>query len=524
MKRRICLLLALVMALSVCAAASAEITYPLTENFGDKTLSWWHSLRAASYESSHDDNICWQAIEKNTGIDVKWIHPATGTEAEKLSLLFVSGDLPDIIQIDGYLETAGGSAAGVDDGNFVELTDYLMDNAPAYVAAITASDLAYAMATTADGRVTEFDQIKQTAPQYSRETLRVDIQEEIGWGDKMPVTIDDYTQLFADLKEHGYWGWAPTSSGLQTHFMFAYGIHNTFFLDEDGSVAFGPYTEAYKDYLKQMNAWWEAGYLYPDFTGSITRSALFDNKEVGLLITPSDISYGAAKLAGYEIYIVNYPRLYEGQQYRFETTTWDAVPADGIRTVVTTKCADPELAIQFLNYGYTEEGALIYNWGIEGTTYTVDADGKKVYTDTMLNNPTVPASSGQYVYKLHFGPKLAEPDVSCNPGTIGDPKALYFRELYSDDTTVDSTGIIFATLTVDQSVERAEYMTDIDTYYKEMALKFILGDLDIDENWDTYMSTMQSMGIEEAIAITQEAVDAFNAKEIPTEWIAASAK
>ena len=47
----------------------------------------------------------------------------------------------------------------------------------------------------------------------------MDIQEEIGWGDKLPVTIDDYTKLFADLKEHGYWGWAPTSTGLQTHFM-----------------------------------------------------------------------------------------------------------------------------------------------------------------------------------------------------------------------------------------------------------------------------------------------------------------
>lgn len=31
--------------------------------------------------------------------------------------------------------------------------------------------------------------------------------------------------------------------------------------------------------------------------------------------------------------------------------------------------------------------------------------------------------------------------------------------------------------------------------------------------------TMQSMGIEDAIAITQEAVDQFNAKSIPTAWI-----
>ncbi len=519
MKRILSLILALAMILSLAAVASADVTYPVE---GNPTVTWWHPLRAPSYQSTHDDNIVWKQIEENTGIDIQWIHPASGTESEQLNLMIVSGDLPDIIQIDGYLETAGGSVAYVDDGVFLDLTDYLQEYAPDYVAAMTASDLAYAMATTPDGRVTHFSQMKQTAPQYSRETLRVDIQEEIGWGDKLPVTIDDYTKLFADLKEHGYWGWAPTSTGLQTHFMYAYNISNSFFLREDGSVAFGPYTEEYKDYITQMHKWYEAGYLYPDFTGSITRSALFDSKEVGLLITPSDIAYGAAKLAGYEIYIVNYPRLYEGQQYRFETTTWDAVPADGIRTVVTASCKDIPNAIKLLNFGYTEEGALLYNWGIEGVTYTVDADGKKTYTDLILNNDTIPASDGQYIFKLHFGPKLAEPDVSCNPGTIGDPKALYFRELYSDDETVDSTGIIFATLTAEQSTARAEYMVDIDTYYKQMVLQFILGQTDIESNWDNYMATMKSMGIEEAIAITQEAVDVFNAKEIPTDWVSAS--
>lgn len=525
MKRNlISMILSLAIMFTLCAPALAEgtVAYPVEgENL---SVTWWSPLRAPSYQSSNDDNIVWQQIEKNTGIDIQWIHPASGTESEQLNLLIVSGSLPDIIQIDDLYETSGGSAAGVDDGIFLDLTDYLAENAPDYISAITSSDLAYAMATTADGRVTEFDQIKQTAPQYSRETLRVDIEEEIGWGDKLPVTIDDYSKLFADMKTAGYYGWAPTKTGLQTHFMYAYGISNTFYIKEDGTVGYGLYEDAFKDYLKQMNQWYEAGYIYPDFTGDITRSALFDNKEIGLLITPSDISYGAAKLAGYEIYIVNYPRMQEGQQYRFETTSWDPIPADGIRTVVTAGCKDIPTALKLLNYGYTAEGAELYNWGIKDTTYTVDADGNKTYTDTMLNNDTIPASDGQYIYKLHFGPKFAEADVQCNPGTIGDPQALYLRELYSDDKTVDSTGIIRATLTAEQSTERASYMTDIDTYSKEMTLKFILGELNIDDDWESYKSTMQSMGIEDAIAITQGAVDTFNAKQIPTDWVAKEAK
>lgn len=503
------------------AVATGEISYPLEESV---TISWWHPLRAPSYQSSHDDNIVWQQIAENVGVEIDWIHPASGTETEQLNMLLVSGDLPDIIQVDGRLDSSGGSAGGVDDGVFVDLTDYIAELAPDYVRAITASDLAYAMATTADGRVTEFDQIKQTAPQYSRVNVRNDIMEEIGWGDRLPETIDDYTEMFAAMKEKGYYGYKVNSSGLNSQMMYPYGIYPGFYIEEDGSVAYGMWTDGYRQYLTQIREWIEAGYIHPDWTsGETDPAALFANKEIGMYITPSDISYGLAKANGYEITCVNYPRLNSGDTMRFETTTWDAVPADGINTVVTTNSQDRgtfEAAMALLNYGYTEEGALLYNWGIEGETYTVDADGNKTFTDNLLNNGEIPMSDAQYIYKLHFGPKLAEPDVSCNPGTIGDEKALYWRELYSDDTTVNSDGIIFASLTVDQSVARGDIMTDVETYMYENTLHFLLGEKDItdDATWEDYMNTMQSLGIEDAIAITQEAVDTFNAKSIPTDW------
>lgn len=526
MKKLLTALLIAAMMLS-CVGALAEVTYPVAES---KTITWWHALRAASYESSHDDNICWQEIEKNVGVDIEWIHPTSGSTTEQFNLLLVGGNLPHILQIDGYYETAGGAAALVDDGVAVDLTDYIAELAPDYLAAITASDLAYQMATTADGRVVQFLQLKQTAPQYNRVTVRKDIMTEIGWTDesgieglKLPETIDEYTEMFAAMKEAGYYGYKTSSNGRDSQIMYAYGIGNGFYIAEDGSVAYGMYTDTYRDYLRQVKAWIDAGYVHPDWNGDVSATTLFTNKEIGMYITPSDISYGAAKAGGYEIACVNYPRLNSGDTFRFESTTWDVVPADGIRTVVCQSAIDDgvfEEVMALLNYGYTEEGAEIYNWGVEDVSYTRDADGNKTFTDLILNNETIPMSDGQYIYKLHFGPKLAEADVECNPGTIGDPKALYWRELYSDDETVNSDGVIFASLTADESLERAEYMTDVETYMGESTIKFLTGamDLENDADWDTYMSTMKSMGIEEAIAVTQGAVDNFNAKEIPTDW------
>lgn len=138
MKKFLSLLILLAMVLS-CCGAMAEITYPVEQS---AKITWWHPLRAPSYQSSHNDNICWQQIAKDVGVEIEWIHPAAGTETEQLNLLLMSDKLPDIIQIDGYLESAGGAAALVDDGVAVDLTDYLEQYAPDYLAGITASELA----------------------------------------------------------------------------------------------------------------------------------------------------------------------------------------------------------------------------------------------------------------------------------------------------------------------------------------------------------------------------------------------
>ena len=526
MKKFLTLLILSAMVLS-CFAAVAEVTYPVKE---PATITWWHCLRAPSYQSSHNDNICWQQIAKDVGVEIEWIHPASGTETEQLNLLLMGDKLPHIIQIDGYLESAGGAAALVDDGVAVDLTDYLEQYAPDYLKGITASDLAYQMATTADGRVVQFTQLKQTSPQYSRVNVRDDIMKEIGWTDengisglRLPETIADYTEMFAAMKEAGYYGYRVANNGRDRQMMTAYGSYNGWYVMPDGTVGYGMWDDQYREYLKQVREWIVAGYIHPDWASDVTTAALFTNKEIGMYITPSDIAYGAAVAGGYDITCVNYPRLNAGDPYPFENTTWYVVPADGIRTVVTQAAIDDgvfEQVMALLNYGYTEKGALIYNWGIEGESYTVDADGTKHFTDLILNNPTIPMADGQYIYKLHFGPKLAEADVECNPGTIGDPKALYWRELYSDDPTVSSDCILFATLTAEQSVERAEYMANIETYMNEATLRFLQGTKDIndDAQWQEYMDTLKSMGIEEAIAITQEAQDAFVAKEIPTNW------
>ena len=112
-------------------------------------------------------------------------------------------------------------------------------------------------------------------------------------------------------------------------------------------------------------------------------------------------------------------------------------------------------------------------------------------------------------YKIHMQAKLSEADVVCNPNVVSNEESLAKRMLYSDDPTIDNAQVLPAfAFSAEASEERSSIMTDINTYVDEMTLKFITGVTPLTE-FDNYMAQLQAMGIEDAIAITQQQYEAF---------------
>ena len=54
-------------------------------------------------------------------------------------------------------------------------------------------------------------------------------------------------------------------------------------------------------------------------------------------------------------------------------------------------------------------------------------------------------------------------------------------------------------------------MSDIYTYAAQCAPQFILGTMDIENDWDAFTQSMRDMGIEDILAIYQTALDRYNA-------------
>ena len=53
-------------------------------------------------------------------------------------------------------------------------------------------------------------------------------------------------------------------------------------------------------------------------------------------------------------------------------------------------------------------------------------------------------------------------------------------------------------------------LNDIKTYKDEMVLKFIMGQLSIDEQFKVFQDNIEKMGIKDVIALKQAALDRFN--------------
>ncbi len=500
------------------AGETNEVTYPVEGN-GEK-LTFWLPIQppAAKYITSYNEQEVFQEISKRTGIEVEFIHPAVGQEKEQLALLMSSGKLPDIIQIRELYE--GGATAGIDDGAFLDLTDLIPQYAPDYYKNITSSEMSYRMATNNDSRICQFDIIKQSAPAFERINFTDAIIEKYNITE-MPVTIEDYEALFEKFKQDDLPGFAPIETGQVEQFMWPFGIAPNYFLGEDGKVRWGAAMEEYKDYLTLMNRWYTSGYLYKDFMSNITpteRRALFSNLQVGMLIDATDLAKSMAGSAGYKTMPANYPRMSAGQSIPFSGVTWDALPDGGtMATVITTSSKNPELALKYMNYFYTQEGADLANWGIKDKSYTVDGSGKKTYTDYMFKNDKIALGDAQTMLKIHLFAKLAEADVVCNPNVLVDEEALNLRMLYSDDKTVDNSRVLPRfQLSAEASVARSNIMRDITTYVDEMTLKFITGATPLTE-FDNYMAQLKKMNIDEAIEITQEEYSKFMSKKMPVD-------
>ena len=526
MKKTLALILALVMLSSVSLALAEDEKFPgyykppsvnegqYPSKYEGVTLTLWCEINsgAAQFISSYNENPAWQKIMKDTGINVEFIHPAVGTTKDSFQLLMLADELPDIIHMPSEGLYTGGTSAMYEDGVIVDLTPYMEEHAPQYWEVINHTPQHFNV-NTRDGKVLFFNRLGfNTATPYNRFNMNKDWLNEFNMEE--PALISEYEAYFQAILDNkpGVTPliFRPTNANDMNLLLAPYELLYGYFRGEDGKVHHYANEPTYKDALAMLNRWYEKGYLSKDFaTLKLDEMlTLFDNMKLGTVCESVDVVY-AHSTAHQNFTTTNcrYPRLTEDQILG----NWSSGFPGGFSQacVITKDCKNVEAAVELLNYGYTFEGALIHNLGVEGEAWNWGDDGFPKYTELMTKNPQgMTMSNVSYALKNHFSSRYTWPDDIVHVATISDQGGWNARMRWAHEPNVDyHLRLPSISLSADATAERTEIMTEVNTYAEEMMLRFITGAESLD-NFDAYVEQINSLGLPRAIEITQEAFEA----------------
>lgn len=484
-------------------------TYPMDS---DETLVYWGTLRpnvSPNFTNVGDTNIGKQ-WQKQVGVTIDFQHPTAGQETEQFNLILADGNYPDLWDYD-WRNYPGGPSKALDDGVILELNDLINNYCPNLKAYLKEHPEIDKEIKTDDGRYYSFPSVRDCYASYLGPMLRSDWLEECGL--EVPETIDEWHTVLTAFKDK-MGASAPFTSANKsdTFFSYAYGVQKTFFLDND-EIVYGPAKEEYKDYLKTMAQWYKEGLIDPDYYASEEdqTTAKMTSGRAGCTTAwaasgmMNFISIGQTTDKNYDLVAAKHPVINKGDtpEYGYiESPYYYGGYAIG------ATCKDAELAAKVLDYGYGEEGSMMFNFGEEGVSYTME-DGNPVYTDEIWNNPNGwPVSQAIANYILTYSQAPAVQDNRYQEQYLYMDEAKDAIVTWAESNAKEHLLPTIAR-TSDESTQYASIMNDINTYVDEMSSKFIMGTEDIDENFDQYLETLNDMGLQTAIDINKTAYERY---------------
>lgn len=501
-----------------------EITYPLDT---DVSLSIWTNRLALNSEcKDYTESPFHTGLAKVTGVDLEFQFPASGLSAkEAYNLLLTEDVLPDII----FRNFSNGTAELeqlYNDGVIYDLTEYLPVYAPDYWAVLTSEEYAdvYKCLSSDEGRIYGFAGIYEGDYNmtYRGPIVRQDWLDECGL--KAPVTLEDWEVMLTAFKEKYGAALALTSDRLIHDWdglnagvgAYSGGVAN-WYIDDNNQIQFAQLQPEWVEYMTILNRWYKNGLIDPD---SITMDAnalrtKAVNNQVGATIVPmsqmTNIVTDANNTGnGAEWVGVSYARTVEGEPtcaINTSSTKWISKTTG----VITTSCPEEELitALKFLNYGYTEEGHMYYNFGEEGVTYTLNAAGEPEWTDLILND-----AQGLNCVTKYTGATSSPIAIQASRFVQMKNNEAAAEAVYTwiDNTEVGKHVVPELALTEEENLTYSDLYAAIQTYVKEMSQKFIVGEISIEDGIDEFYAQLEAMGVKECQAIRQAAYERYLAK------------
>ena len=441
---------------------------------------------------------------------------------EQFNLMCSSGDFTDIMY--GTANYSRGYDAAIEDEIIIDLYELAEEYAPNFMYFLHTDKAIYNELITDNGALPAVATIyKDAGCENGGMLLRGDWLRELGL--EAPKTLDefhDYVQIC--MKEYGTQGICignamGDNQADDVLYSYAYDFHAGDYNIIDGEVVYSYLNENYYDYIRMITDWYADGTIYADFytAGMGQPDKFFASGQSPM------VSGTAANLATiesykdpgyeYELLAIETPKLNVDDELHFSWTDTHSQVRGRDTWAISTTCSDPEGIMQVVNFLFSEEGELLFNYGDEGGSFEYDENGNPQYTDLVTNNPDgLSYMDACFIY-------VSAAASNHMPGIL-DLKATYY---YFEDAewavmetfqTCEADGSYNmpkgVALTAEENEEYAAIYSDISTYAAAEIMKFVMGQSVLtEESFRAVQDTIIEMGGERMEELYQQAYERY---------------
>ena len=517
-------------------------TFPIVSE--PVTLTFFSPIRATIEDIATNDFTLW--YEEKTGVHIEWNLAPTDEYATKLNLILASGDYPDVINGKSAIGSANESQYGAEEGILVAVNDLMDEWCPNLTQFLTEID-GFGAITNLDGNIYGFPSYNSCY--HCENAQRMWINS--GWLDNLgleaPETTDELYEVLLAFKNddpngNGIQDEIPMSSflgGWNTSldgFLMNPFIYSTSAALEDmklrvsaeGVVDSIADKEEYREGLRYLNMLYSEGLIDQN---ALTQSrdqarALVADPEQDILGmmpegTMIQIIDTAANNETYARYEAIAPL--EGPTGLRQAPTFPSTPISAT-TCITIACEYPEVVARWVDdfYDFYSDDAYLTavsrQFGIEGVDWkwadagVVGLDGVSPAMYEFITTPDQPSQN-------HCWENTLGPYVWPNEMRLGMPRDLS-KSLYATDMVDPLLYVVSKELMVpyatdeyialppikytsEETTEMSTLEPELKKYIGESFAKFVVGDMSLDTDWDSYISGLESIGLARYLEIVQ---------------------
>lgn len=480
-------------------------------------------------------------LEKRTGVKIEYeavnlTGPDGSQDLSKINAMLSSGDLPDAFLSVG-LTPSQVSLYG-EQGLFQDLTALIDTYAPMAREMMSSFDTIKPQILAKDGKIYQYVGVNDCyhcRSALSKAFINQDYLDKIGA--QMPETIDDFRNVLKEFKARNpsgkkgflpFLGGNPTWDGMDVWFVnpFTYNPGSPWFRLNGDKVEFVAALDEWRQGMAYMRS------LYDD--GTLTKQSF--SIEVDDMVKLGDQGLiGCCRAFNYAVWLSVDPTDKNSLYWQYEpvmplkgpsgkgitSTNYYIYLADAL--VVTNKCKNPELLVQWADYqmdleaimrGYASGGdkGKQWDWATKGQK---GIDGRQAVWETVSGNAN-PDNGKTIVGRGWNQYSLMYRSLDFRNGQYNDPKTgdtegrLYQvskrYEQYDQPKDEQLPPLLFDD---SDTATIGNLATTIGNQVTQSMAKFATAQLDINNDavWKNYLNTLNKMGLKQYTEIYQKAYD-----------------